>query len=145
VDIFKLGSPGSLVGVPERNSPGGEKLQAAYHQMVDDLPVPWVLLSAGMNKDDFRRSLAYAYEAGASGYLAGRGLWSQAPPLFPDFDAISESLRSESLPFMRQLNELTRRLATPWFKHPSVGGVEPGYEPDSEFALRYGAVPVNSR
>jgi tagatose 1,6-diphosphate aldolase len=144
VDIFKLGSPGSLTGVPERGSGEGEKLQAAYHRMVADLPAPWVLLSAGMNKDDFRKSLAYAYEAGASGYLAGRGLWSQAPPLFPDFDAISESLRSESLPYMRQLNELTRRLATPWFKHASVGGVEPGCEPGTEFALRYAAAPVKS-
>ncbi len=145
VDIFKLGSPGSLTGVPEKSSAEGERLQAAYHRMVEGLPAPWVLLSAGMNKDDFRKSLAYAYEAGASGYLAGRGLWSQAPPLFPHFDAISESLINESLPYMRQLNELTRRLATPWFKHPWIGGVELSYELDSEFALRYGAVSTRSQ
>ncbi len=99
-----------------------------------------MLLSAGMNKEDFRRSLAYAYAAGASGYLAGRALWSQAPLHFPDLDAISESLRTDSLPYMRELNELTRKLATPWFRHPSVGEIELGYELNDEFALHYGGI-----
>lgn len=137
-DIFKLEPPGPLTGVPARNTKAGEALLAAYRRLTDGLPRPWVLLSAGMNKEDFRTSLGYAYECDASGYLAGRALWSQAPLLFPDADAVVASLREESLPYMRELNEITRASATPWYEHPSFAeGVERAYPLDRDFATRY--------
>ena len=137
-DIFKLEPPGPLTDVPPPDSEQGERLLRAYHRLTDGLPRPWVLLSAGMNKQDFRTSLGYAYKCKASGYLAGRALWSQAPPLFPDAEAISASLREESLRYMRELNEITRASATPWYKHPSfAGGVETPYPLDRDFATHY--------
>lgn len=138
VDIYKLEAPGPLSGVPEIDSEAGAALLQSYHQLTDGLGAPWVLLSAGMNKQDFRRSLEYAYRCQASGYLAGRALWSQAPALFPDTEAVSASLREESIPYMRELNELTRRSATPWTQHPSVGGsIERRYPLDRDFAHHY--------
>ncbi len=137
VDIYKLPPPGALAGVPEPSTAEGESLQETYRKMVADLPAPWVLLSAGMNKTDFRASLEYACHAGASGYLAGRALWSQAPVLYPSFEAITRSLREESVPFLRALNELTRKLGTPWFTHPAVEPVDTRYELDRQFAEHY--------
>jgi tagatose 1,6-diphosphate aldolase len=137
VDIYKLPPPGVLSGVPESGTPEGDQLQDVYLRMVQDLPAPWVLLSAGMNKEDFRRSLVFALRAGASGYLAGRGVWSQAPRHYPSFEAISESLRTESVPYLQQLNEMTARGGTPWYEHPAVKPVESPYELDRDFAQHY--------
>lgn len=138
VDIYKLEPPGPLVDVAELDGPGGAEQQAAYRELTDGLPAPWVLLSAGMDKANFRRSLDHAMASGASGYLAGRALWSQAPAFFPDMEAVVKSLHEESVPYMRELNAVTAERATPWFEHPSYGGkVEPSYELDREFALHY--------
>ncbi|WP_375430639.1 tagatose 1,6-diphosphate aldolase [uncultured Friedmanniella sp.] len=138
VDIYKLEPPAPLFGVPKIDSEAGQALLESYHLMTDGLRAPWVLLSAGMNKQDFKQSLEYAYRCQASGYLAGRALWSQAPELFPDTDAITASLREESLPYMRELNELTRRSGTPWPQHPSIGGgPERRYPLDRDFAVHY--------
>jgi tagatose 1,6-diphosphate aldolase len=139
VDIYKLPPPGALSDVPQADTPEGDRLQGFYRNMVQDLPAPWVLLSAGMNKQDFHRSLQFAYEAGASGYLAGRAVWSQAPRYYPSFDAINESLRTESIPYLQLLNELTAKKATPWFEHPAVKPVELPYELDRDFAQHYQA------
>lgn len=139
VDIYKLPPPGPLSGVPESSTPAGDQLQNVYHRMVADLPAPWVLLSAAMNKQDFHRSLEFAYGAAASGYLAGRAVWSQAPLLYPSFDAITASLRTESGPYLQQLNELTAKSATPWYEHPTMKPVELPYELDRDFAEHYEA------
>jgi len=137
-DIYKLEPPGPLKGVAAPDTAAGQRQLAAYHRLTDGLPAPWVLLSAGMNKPDFRQSLDYAYRCQASGYLAGRALWSQAPPLFPDTEAIARSLREESVPYMRELNETTRASGTPWYRHPAHSdGIEHGYPLDRDFAAHY--------
>ena len=56
---------------------------------------PWVMLSAGAGKDDFRRILTFAYRAGASGYLAGRAIWWDAFQSFPDLDAQGDVIERE--------------------------------------------------
>jgi tagatose 1,6-diphosphate aldolase len=138
VDIYKLEPPGSLSGVPSRATVEGQVLSDAYQALTADLTAPWVLLSAGMGKADFRRSLEYAYEHGASGYLAGRAIWAQAAAMYPDHDAIRASLRQESVPFVAELNELTDQRATAWFAHPSVDARDAfGYPVDRAFASHY--------
>ncbi|MCJ7519572.1 MAG: tagatose 1,6-diphosphate aldolase [Anaerolineaceae bacterium] len=44
-------------------------------------PVPWVLLSAGVDFDVFKEQLGVACKAGASGFVAGRAIWKEAVPL----------------------------------------------------------------
>jgi tagatose-1,6-bisphosphate aldolase len=44
-------------------------------------PVPWVLLSAGVDFDVFKEQLGVACKAGASGFVAGRAIWKEAAPL----------------------------------------------------------------
>lgn len=41
-------------------------------------PVPWTVLSAGVEFDTFTRQVAVACRAGASGYIAGRAVWKEA-------------------------------------------------------------------
>jgi tagatose-1,6-bisphosphate aldolase len=46
-------------------------------------PVPWVLLSGGVDDRTFERQVAAACKAGASGVLAGRSVWAPAATMPP--------------------------------------------------------------
>lgn len=76
------------------------------------------MLSAGAGMEEFRNILTHAFKAGASGYLAGRAIWQKAFAKFPDWDAIRRDLRTEAVDYMRDLNALTDKEATPWMEHP---------------------------
>ena len=46
-------------------------------------PLPWVLLSGGVDDATFERQVAVACRAGASGVLVGRSVWAEAATLAP--------------------------------------------------------------
>lgn len=121
VDLFKLESPVPAGDVPEPGSPGSDAVQALFNELDRAAGRPWVMLSAGAGMAEFRRVLHYAYRAGASGYLAGRAIWLQAFQRFPDWGGIRDELRSEAIPYMRELNALTDASARPWHVHPCFG------------------------
>ncbi|MEM8849461.1 MAG: tagatose 1,6-diphosphate aldolase [Pseudomonadota bacterium] len=118
VDVFKLESP-----VPAKGITGGDpEVQALFNEMGRLAGRPWVMLSAGSGKADFRTVLDYAYAAGASGYLAGRAIWLDAFDAYPDWDVMAQGLSRDSIPYMAELNALTDARATPWHAHPCYGG-----------------------
>ncbi len=117
VDVFKLESPVPANQVPEFGSQEGQAVQALFDELGALSPVPWVMLSAGANMHDFYKILQYAYQAGASGYLAGRAIWLEAAQHYPNLSAMEKALHEESLVYMQKLNQLTEQQATPWFKH----------------------------
>jgi tagatose 1,6-diphosphate aldolase len=129
IDIYKLEPPGPISGVPDPESREGAELQRCYDQMAKLIPNPWVMLSAGAGAADFEKSLQYAYRAGASGYLAGRAIWSEAFDAFPDYDRLENLLKIRSSEILDRLNALTDRAAKRWFDHPRFGGQVP--EPDA--------------
>jgi tagatose 1,6-diphosphate aldolase len=139
IDIYKLEPPGPVHNVPAPESREASEIQKAYDQMAKMVPNPWVMLSAGAGADDFQNSLHYAYRAGASGYLAGRAIWSEAFDAFPNYDRLETMLKTRSREILDRLNVLTDRAAKRWFDHPRFGGVHP--EPDiveGEFPQTYG-------
>jgi sulfofructosephosphate aldolase len=72
------------------------------------LPVPWVVLSQGVSISDFPESVRLACRAGASGFLAGRAVWS---------DTLADPgplLRTRSVDRLRRLGELVDATARPW-------------------------------
>lgn len=73
VDLLKMEFP-SLPSEPEN-------WEAACRDLDDAAPVPWVLLSAGVDFDTFARQAEVACDAGASGVLAGRAVWQEATGL----------------------------------------------------------------
>ncbi len=121
VDLFKLESPLAAADVPGVGAPGWESAQEWFDAIGAASGRPWVMLSAGSGMDEFRRILTYAYRAGASGYLAGRAIWSKAFTHFPDWEAIRSGLRGEAVEYMRSLNVLTDKEATPWNHHSVYG------------------------
>ncbi|MEY2626051.1 MAG: tagatose 1,6-diphosphate aldolase [Gammaproteobacteria bacterium] len=138
VDLFKLESPLAAADVPGVGAPGWESAQTWFDAIGTAAGRPWVMLSAGAGMDEFRRILTHAYRAGASGYLAGRAIWSKAFTHFPDWDAIRSGLRGEAVEYMRSLNVLTDKEATPWNDHAVYGDGGARIEPaDASFRHVY--------
>ncbi|MDR0431841.1 MAG: hypothetical protein LBH48_00765 [Bifidobacteriaceae bacterium] len=68
--------------------PGDVSDDAARHQAAQAcaaidaaISIPWVVLSAGVGFGDFAVQVEIAASAGASGYMAGRSMWSDAVAL----------------------------------------------------------------
>ncbi len=131
VDIFKLESP-----VNAKDADGSAEVQAVFDEMGRLANRPWVMLSAGAGKADFRRILQHAYKAGASGYLAGRAIWLDAFQHYPDWATIKADLQGEAVDYMNDLNALTEAEATPWHKNSAVSHT--GFVPaDASFRHKY--------
>jgi tagatose 1,6-diphosphate aldolase len=138
VDLFKLESPVPAAQIADPDGAEAASTQAWFDAVGAAAGRPWVMLSAGAGMPEFRRVLTYAYRAGASGYLAGRAIWMRAFEQFPDWDRIAHALRAEGLPYMRDLNAMTGRDATPWHRHPVYGPQGPRVEPaDASFRQVY--------
>jgi sulfofructosephosphate aldolase len=87
----------------------------------DGLEIPWVVLSQGVDPDDFPAAVAAARRGGASGMLAGRALWTSVLPA----DDPTALLRERSVPCLRELVEIVDRFGRPWReapKHSQVAG-----------------------
>jgi tagatose-1,6-bisphosphate aldolase len=75
-------------------------------------PVPWVLLSGGVDDVTFEHQVRVACEAGASGVLVGRSVWAEAAAMGPDDrDAF---LRGEGRARLGRLASLVDEVGTPW-------------------------------
>lgn len=122
VDLFKLESPFPADRVAESAGPDRDTMSVAFSSLDTAAGRPWVVLSAGATKESFTEVLQLAYEAGASGYLAGRAIWwEECVDGFPKFDEVQSRLAATSVPYMRDLNRRTDSLALPFHQHRSYG------------------------
>ena len=126
VDLFKLESPWPAADLPDPEShdvdgSAVDRALADFAEIGRQAGRPWVMLSAGATKEQFRRVLHFAYEAGASGYLAGRAIWWEAFQQFPDWSAMRATLSQDGAPYVESLNQLTDAHARPWTTHPAYG------------------------
>lgn len=74
--------------------------------------VPWVVLSAGMDYERFRKVVEFACRAGASGFLAGRAIWK---------DSIGKRnmeayLREFGVRRVNELSGIVDRYSRSWFE-----------------------------
>jgi sulfofructosephosphate aldolase len=76
----------------------------------DALPVPWVVLSQGVEPEDFPRAVEAACRGGASGMLAGRALWTSTLAA----EDPTELLRARSVPRLQELAEIVDAHGRPW-------------------------------
>lgn len=82
---------------------------------------PWVILSGGVDIQEFIASLELAVEAGASGFLCGRAIWQGVVSTYPHEKRMRDLLTSEGLANFERANAVADR-ARPWFTHKSIGG-----------------------
>ena len=86
------------------------ELEARCREIDAAVACPWVVLSQGVEPDDFPRAVTAACRAGASGFLAGRALWSTTLAA----DDPTALLRERSVPRLRELAELVDTYGRPW-------------------------------
>lgn len=118
VDLFKLESPLPGATLP---APDGSAAHQQAQRWFDDMGalcrqagLPWVMLSAGVTPQQFLRVMAYAYAAGANGFLAGRAIWWEALQAFPDLAACRTLLQAQGLHTLQELAALTRHAGHAW-------------------------------
>ena len=126
VDLFKLESPWPAADLPDpealdTDESALERARSDFAELGRQAGRPWVMLSAGATKAQFRRVLQFAYPAGANGYLAGRAIWWDAFQRFPDWDAMRTELGRDGASYVDALNQLTDRQARPWTERPEFG------------------------
>jgi sulfofructosephosphate aldolase len=71
---------------------------------------PWVVLSQGVEPDDFPRAVEAACRGGASGMLAGRAVWTATLAA----DDPTRLLREHSVPRLRRLAAIVDAHGRPW-------------------------------
>jgi len=74
------------------------------------LPCPWVVLSQGVDPADFPRAVEASCKGGASGMLAGRGVWTSTLGA----DDPTELLREQSVPRLHELASIVDAHGRPW-------------------------------
>jgi tagatose 1,6-diphosphate aldolase len=131
VDILKLEFPANLKYTAEYADGkfDGEKREPVYDlddvkgfcKDVDDASeVPWVILSAGVDIDEFAENVRIATAAGASGFLCGRAIWQDCLPLYPDVEAMEDYLAKGGAENFKRINNIYKQ-ATPLFEHKKFG------------------------
>jgi tagatose 1,6-diphosphate aldolase len=116
VDVFKLESP-----VNAADADGSAATQAVFDEMGRIAGRPWVMLSAGVGKTEFREVLKHAFKAGASGFLAGRAIWLDAFNAYPDWNRIRCDLEGDSANYLSDISALADREAQNWQQHACFG------------------------
>jgi tagatose 1,6-diphosphate aldolase len=74
--------------------------------------IPWIILSAGVDFEEFKDTLQQAIENGASGFLCGRALWKEALQA-QDMDAWILNTGTHRL---NNLVDIVEMKAKPWYK-----------------------------
>ncbi len=84
----------------------------ACTRLSDASALPWVLLSAGVDFEQFKPQVETACLCGASGFLAGRAIWKEAAAMSPNDRAAF--LENVAAPRLRQLLAIAAADARPW-------------------------------
>lgn len=101
----ELGSTGADLYKAEMpaGGKGDEKtLLAACQKLNDQMAMPWVILSSGVEADIFGRAVRIAMQGGASGFLAGRAVWASVIGATDP----QTMLRDVSVPRLQRLAEI---------------------------------------
>jgi tagatose 1,6-diphosphate aldolase len=107
IDVLKAEFP---------DDPDFEKDEAVMAQhcreLNDAAGIPWVLLSAGVDYETFKLQTTLACSNGASGFLAGRAIWQEAPGL-PEKEQ-DEFLNTVAVRRLEELTEIANSSGTAW-------------------------------
>ncbi|MGG5820099.1 aldolase [Falsiroseomonas sp. HW251] len=97
-DIYKAEMP--LFGKGSES-----EVRRACAELTRTVQGPWVVLSSGVEPDDFPQAVDWACGEGASGFLAGRAVWRTVIGK-PDIEA---ALRTDAVPRLQRLAEVVDR------------------------------------
>jgi len=104
-DLYKCQVPLGGKGDPAEITRWSREIDAAT-------ACPWVVLSQGVDPDDFPSAVEAACKGGASGMLAGRAVWTATLGANDPTDL----LRSVSVPRLGELEAIVDAHARPWWE-----------------------------
>jgi tagatose 1,6-diphosphate aldolase len=106
-DVYKAEFPGTM-GVET-----DAQLTDNLKKLNDACPKPWVLLSAGVDYDQYKKQVEMAMKAGASGILGGRAFWKE----FFTYTTPAERQKFADTECVRRVKEADAivKTGTPWF------------------------------
>ena len=127
VDILKLEFPADLKWTKEFASGAfdGRGRQAVYaladvrtfcRELNAAAAVPWVILSAGVDIEEFLLQVDLATEAGGSGFLCGRAIWKDAIGFYSDVAKMQDWLSTQGVYNFVRANAYAHR-ARSWSWH----------------------------
>ncbi len=93
--------------------------------------LPWVLLSAGVDFNTFKKQVEIACKAGASGFLAGRALWQEAAAIRSREERM-RFFQNTAAPRLKELAQIAYSYGKPWYfkleaEHRRFGPVAEGW------------------
>ncbi|PJJ72866.1 sulfofructosephosphate aldolase [Diaminobutyricimonas aerilata] len=109
-ELSPLGQSLYKVQVPLAGAGDADAQHAASERLGRAITGPWVVLSQGVDRNRFLPAVEAACRAGASGFLAGRALWSDVVGA----GDVPARLREVSVPRLERLVEVVDRKARPW-------------------------------
>lgn len=125
VDMLKLEFPGELSFVKEfqeRSFSANEVVYdlndvKEYCRRTDEASaVPWVILSAGVEPEEFIENIKISNAAGASGFLCGRAVWKNIIDYYPEEPSMEAFIRDEAAGYFQSILD-ANSAALPWFEH----------------------------
>lgn len=102
-DLYKAQVPLAGAGEEAQQRAASARLDAC-------MTGPWVVLSQGVERDRFAAAVRAACSEGASGFLAGRALWSD----IVGSDRVREDLRERAVDRLQALSEIVDEYGRPW-------------------------------
>jgi tagatose 1,6-diphosphate aldolase len=90
------------------------KLLGLCQQLNQASRLPWVLLSAGVDFELFRKQVKIACKAGASGFLAGRALWQEGVQIRSREKRL-DFFQNTAAPRLKELAEIADIYGKPWY------------------------------
>lgn len=109
-ELAPLGPSLYKAQVPLAGRGSAAEQEAASAALGACIPGPWVVLSQGVDRERFLPAVQAACRGGASGFLAGRALWSDVVGA----EDVPALLRERSAPRLERLVEVVDREARPW-------------------------------
>ncbi|MBI4188658.1 MAG: tagatose 1,6-diphosphate aldolase [Chloroflexi bacterium] len=110
IDVLKAEFPADM-----RYKKDKAELTELCRQLDRTSPVPWVLLSGGVDFETFYQQVEIACRAGASGFLGGRAVWQEVMRIGTARERV-HYLSTVGVDRLKRLNEIAGKYATPWYK-----------------------------
>jgi tagatose 1,6-diphosphate aldolase len=114
IEVLKAEFPADMKFITDEN-----KLLEYCYKLNRASKTPWVLLSAGVTFDMFKKQVEIACKAGASGFVGGRAIWQESAEI-QDKKRRMEFMRTTVAARFNQLVEITTKYAAPWYRKASL-------------------------
>jgi len=109
IDVLKAEFPADIKFEQDE-----EKLLGLCRELNQASRLPWVLLSAGVDFDSFKKQVEIACKSGASGFLAGRALWQEGAQIRSREERMN-FFQKTAAPRLKELAEIADSYGKPWY------------------------------